>query len=160
MKMKMNLKLVGLTLMMGLLTLQLSAQGGQRPGGRPGGPGRGFQMSEEDVKRRVNDLSENLKLSEDQHKKILDYELEFYTKMQVEREKIRNSGEFDREAMRDRMMKVREERDKKYEEVLSPSQMEKYRELREQRMNQRRQQFQENNSQNSGERPARGRGRN
>jgi len=117
-------------------------------------------MSEEDVKRRVNDLSENLKLSDDQHKKILDYELEFYTKMQVEREKMRNSGEFDRDAMRERMIKVREERDKKYEEVLSPAQMEKYRELREQRMNQRRQQFQESDPQKSGERPTRGRGRN
>jgi hypothetical protein len=117
-------------------------------------------MSEEDIKKRVDDLSTNLELSKDQHKKIMDYEMEFYTRMQVEREKMRNSGDFDREAMRERMTKVREERNKKYEEVLTKDQLEKYKVIQEQRRNEMRQQRQQANPQQDGDRPARGRGRN
>ena len=145
----------GLAFLMSLFTLTLSGQGGQRPGGGPG-PGRGFQMSEEEIKERVDNLSETLEFSEDQHKKILKYEMEFYNKIQVERQKF--SG--DREAMRATMMKIREERDKKYEEVLTKEQMDKFKEIQEQRRNDMRRQYQENNPEGQGDRPARGRGRN
>ncbi len=139
------------------LSSPLLAQPGQ-------GPGRGFQMTEEDIRARVDNLSETLSLSEDQHKKILDYELEFYNKMQIEFQKMRNNpdGPPDREAMRANMQKIREERDQKYAEVLTAEQMEKFRQIQEQRRNEMRRQYQERNPDNqpSDDRPARGRGRN
>lgn len=122
--------------------------------------GRGFQMSEEDIKRQVDDLSQNLTLSQEQHKQLMDYEMEFYTRMQVEMEKMRNNqGDFDREAMRERMMQVRDERNKKYESVLTKDQLDKYNQIQEQRRTEMRRQFEEG-SDNSRERPERGRGRN
>ncbi|MCK5135531.1 MAG: hypothetical protein KAR19_07055 [Bacteroidales bacterium] len=148
MKNYVNLKLTVLAFVMAVFTIQLSGQG-------PGmGPGR--QMSEEDIKERIEDLSDTLKLSEEQHGKILEYELEFYNKRQVERQKFAG----DREAMRAAMMEAREERDKKYAEVLTKVQMEKFKEIQEQRRSQMRRLYQENNSGSDDERPARGRGRN
>lgn len=151
---------------MSLSINQLSGQQG-RPGAGPGngsggGFGRGFQMSEEDIKDRVDNLAETLEFSEDQHKKIMRFELEFYNKMQVERQKRMNNtdGNFDREAMRESMMKAREERDKKYEEVLTKEQLVKFREIQEQRRSEMRQQYQESSPDNQEERPARGRSRN
>ena len=140
---------------MSLFTLTLSGQDGQGPGGGPG-QGRGFQMSEDDINERVDNLSETLKFSKDQHKKILEYELEFYNKIQVERQK--STG--DREAMRASMMQAREERDKKYEEVLTKEQMEKFKEIQEERRSDMRRQYQDNNPEGEDDRPARGRGRN
>jgi hypothetical protein len=160
MKNKMRLQLAIMALMMAALTLQVSAQEGQRGQRSGGGPGRGFQMTEEDIKERVDNLSENLKFSQEQHKKILDYELETYNKMQIERQKMQSQGgDFDREAMRARMREMREERDKKYEEVLTKEQMVKFNEIREQRRNQMRQQYQDRDGDGQGERPQRGRGR-
>jgi len=149
-----KLNAFGLAFLMSLFTLTLSGQGGQGPGGGPG-QGRGFQMSEDDITERVDNLSETLKFSKDQHKKILEYELEFYNKMQVERQKFTG----DREAMRATMMQAREERDKKYEEVLTKEQMEKFKEIQEQRRSDMRRQYQENNPEGENDRPARGRGR-
>jgi Spy/CpxP family protein refolding chaperone len=142
-----------------LFSLPVMAQG---PGGQ--GPGRSFQMTEEDIKARVDNLAENLSLTEDQHQKILDYELEFYNKRQIEFQKMRNNPDAppDREAMRANMQKMREERDQKYAEVLTKEQMEKYRQIQEQRRNEMRRQYQEGNpgGQEPNDRPARGRGRN
>ena len=78
-----------------LFVFQLSAQG-------PGG-GRGFQLTEEDIKERVEQTAKTLDLSEDQHKKILAVEMDFYNKMQIERQKMRNAGgpPPDREEMRE-----------------------------------------------------------
>jgi Spy/CpxP family protein refolding chaperone len=158
-------KVLVLALLMAVSTFQLWAQGPGPDGpGGPGGPGRGFQMTEEDVKQRVDNLAETLDLTEKQHKILLDYELESYTKMQVEFEKFRNQSgpPPDREEMRARMMKLREERDAKYREVLTKDQMAKFEEIQEQRREQMRQQYQQNNPEGEGEqeRPARGRGRN
>jgi Spy/CpxP family protein refolding chaperone len=140
--------------MMLLFVLQLSAQG---PGGR------GFQMTEEDIKLRVESTAKSLELSEDQHKKVLSYELEFYNKTQIEFQKMRNSGgQFDREEMRAKMTKVMEERNAKYEEVLTPDQYKKFTEIQEQRrseMRQQREQQQQNPDDQPAERPQRGRGR-
>lgn len=157
MKHPVNLKLTALAALMVIFTIQLSGQGGQGPGqGQGPGGGRGFQMTEEDIVERVDNLSETLEFSKDQHKKILKYELEFYNKMQVERQKFTG----DREAMRASMMNARDERDKKYEEVLTKDQMAKFNEIREQRRSEMRRQYQENNPGGEGEKPARGRGRN
>ena len=151
-------------LILTLISLPVLAQ---QPGQQGPGPGqgRGFQMTEEDIRARVDNLSETLSLSEDQHKKILDYELEFSNKMQIEFQKMRNNpdGPPDREAMRANMQKFREERDQKYAEVLTREQMEKYRQIQEQRRSEMRQQYQQGTpppGEESGERPARGRGRN
>lgn len=152
-------KLGIMVFVMTLFTINLSAQrpgGGQRPGSGPGGQGRGLRMSEEDIERRVDNLAKTLELTEDQHKKILDHELEFYTKMQIAREK--NSG--NREAMRASMIKARESRDKNYEEVLSADQFKKYKEIEQERINQRRQQNQNRDPQDRSNRPEKGRGRN
>ena len=82
--------------------------------------------------------------------------MDFFNKMQVERQKFTG----DREAMRASMMKARDERDKKYEEVLTKAQMEKFKEIQEQRRSEMRRQYQESNPGGEGEKPARGRGRN
>jgi hypothetical protein len=113
-------------------------------------------MTEEDISERVDNLAETLELTEQQHKKILDFDLEFYTKMQVEREKQMG----DREAMRAAMREARDERNRKYEEVLTREQMDKFIEIQERRREQMRQQRQQNSSGGEGERPARGRSRN
>ena len=151
---------LGLALLLSLFINQLSAQDGQRgqrPGGGPGGMGRGFQLSEEDIKERVDNLGETLEFSKDQHKKVLAFEMEFYNKMQVERQKFTG----DRDAMRAVMTKAREDRDKKYEEVLTKDQMEKYKKIREQRRSDMRRQYQKNNSEGENNaRPERGRSRN
>jgi len=156
MKNLVNLKLSALAFLMGLFTIQLSGQGGQGPGqGQGPGSGRGFRMSEEDIRERVDNLSETLEFSEEQHEKILEFELEFYNIMQVERQKFTG----DSEAMRAVMREARKERDKKYEEVLTKEQMEKFKEIQEQRRSQMRRPYQESNPGSDDERPARGRGR-
>ena len=155
-----KLNLLGLALLLPLFTIQLTAQDGQRgqrPGGGPGGMGRGFQLSEEDIKERVDNLGETLEFSKEQHEKVLEFEMEFYNKMQVERQKFTG----DRDAMRAVMTKAREDRDKKYEEVLTTEQMEKYKKIREQRRSDMRRQYQQNNSEGEDNtRPERGRSRN
>ncbi|MCK4748725.1 MAG: hypothetical protein KAT15_16845 [Bacteroidales bacterium] len=143
-------------------TLQLTAQDPDGGQGRPGGPGRGPQMTEEDIKERVDNLAETLKMSEDQHKKILAVDMEFYNKMQIERQKMRNDGgpPPDREAMRAKMREMRDERNQKYEDVLTPEQYDKFIEIQERRREQMRQQHQQNNPGGEEDRPPRGRGRN
>ena len=149
-----NLKFSLAAAVMILFALQLSAQG-------PGG-GRGFQMSEEDIKENVKTTAETLGLSDDQHKKILAVDMDFYNKMQIERQKMRNAEgpPPDREEMRSKMMKMRDDRNEAYEEVLTADQYKQFIELQEQRRNEMRQQREQNNPDGqSGERPARGRGR-
>jgi len=153
--MKPSVKMGVAAAMMLLGVLQLSAQ-------RPGG-GRGFQMTEEDIKERVESTAKALELSEDQHQQVLSYEMEFYNKRQIEFQKMRNSGgEFDREEMREKMMKIRDERNAKYQEMLTPEQYKKFTEIQEQRrseMRQQREQQQQNPDGQPADRPARGRGR-
>ena len=157
--MKRTLKFAAAASVMLLFVLQLSAQG-------PGGMGRGFQMTEDDIKERVESTAKSLELSDEQHKKVLSIEIESYNKMQIEFQKMRNAGgspgDGDREAMRERMMKMRDDRNTKYEEVLSKEQYVKFTEIQEQRQNEMRQQRQQNNPDGEdqpAERPERGRGR-
>ena len=164
-----KLNVIGLACIMSFCTIQLSGQGGQRPGGGPGGR---FQQTEEDIKERVDNLGNTLEFSDDQHKKILDYEVDFNNRMQIEFQKFRNQSgpPPDREAMRANMMKFREERDKKYKAVLTADQLEKYTVIQEQRRSEMRRQYQENGEGGQrgqdgqpgqgGDRPERGRGRN
>ena len=68
----MNFRIPGLVLVATMFVLNISAQGG---------PGRGFQMTEEDIKERVDNTAQTLKLNDDQHKKALAVEMDFYNKM-------------------------------------------------------------------------------
>ena len=155
MKRAMNFRIPGLVLLATLFVLNISAQGG---------PGRGFQMTEEDIKERVDNTAQTLKLNDEQHKKALAVEMDFYNKMQIEFQKMRNAGgpPTDREAMRAKMMKMRDERNAEYEKILSPDQYKEFIDLQEQRMREMREQRQQSNpggEGGSGERHERGRGR-
>ncbi len=157
MKRALNFKLLGLALLLSISVLNISAQG-------PGGGGRRFQMTEEDIKERVATTAETLKLNEEQQKKILAVEMDFNNKMQIEFQKMGNAGgpPADREAMREKMTKMRDERNAQYEEVLSPEQYKQFIDMQEQRMREMREQRQQNNPDGEGaqeERPERGRGR-
>ena len=127
----------------------------QRPGmGQGQGPGRGqnWQWTEDDVKQRVNRLSQALDLNENQEKKVLDFEMEQYKKNQVDMQKHRG----DREKMREIMTNQRELRDKKYGEVLTEEQYKKYKQNQQERMQNRRP---EDRPQPQGTRTDRGRNR-
>jgi len=76
---------------------------------------------------------------------------------------MRNEGAppTDREAMRAKMMKMRDDRNAQYEEILSPEQYKQFIDIQEQRMRDMREQRQQSNPDGGGgdtERPARGRG--
>ena len=150
-----NFRILGLALLLSLFTLGVFAQGG---------PGRGFQMTEEDIKERVANNAETLKMNDAQHKKALAVEMDFYNKMQIERQKMRNAGgpPTDREAMRAKMMKMRDDRNAQYEEILTPDQYKQFIDIQEQRQREMREQRQQSNPGGEGdgsERSERGRGR-
>lgn len=157
MKNYLNLKMMGLTLLISLFGLNISAQG-------PGG-GRGFQMTEEDIKEQSGNTAKTLGLTDEQAKKTLAADMDFYNKMQIERQKMSSAGgppaDGDRQAMRDKMMKMRDDRNAEYEKVLTPEQYKKFIEIQEQRRNEMREQRQESNPEGEGgEKSERGRGRN
>ena len=154
MKIVTSFRSIGLALLVSLFALNISAQG----------PGHGFQMTEEDIKNRVDNTAQTLKLNDEQHKKVLAVEMDFSNKMQIEFQKMRNAGgpPTDREAMREKMMKMRDDRNAQYEAVLTPDQYKQFIDLQEQRMREMREQRQQANPDGEGseeERPARGRGR-
>ncbi len=156
MKQNVNFKLAGFVLLIALFSLNISAQG-------PGGPGGGPPMTEEDIKENAKKTAETLGLSDDQYKKILAIDMDFYNKMQIERQKMMNMErtEENRDAMRSKMMKMRDDRNKQYEEVLTPEQYEKFIEIQEQRRSEMQKQRQEGNPDSTQTaKPERGRGRN
>lgn len=146
--------IIGLTILLSMFALNSSAQG----------PGRGFQMTEEDIKTRVASTAETLKMNEEQEKKALAVEMDFYNKMQIEFQKMRNQGgpPADREAMREKMMKMRDDRNAEYKAILSPEQYKQFTDLQEQRMREMREQREQSNPGGQGGdtiRSERGRGR-
>ncbi|MEA3461479.1 MAG: hypothetical protein U9R49_06335 [Bacteroidota bacterium] len=150
-----NFRILGLALLCSFFVLNLSAQRGS---------GRGFQMTEEDIKERVESFAKTLEMNEDQHKKALAVEMDFYNKRQIERQKMMNAGgpPTDREAMRAKMMKMRDERNAQYEDILSADQYKKFIDIQEQRQREMREQRQQSNPDGEGgdsERSERGRGR-
>jgi len=133
----------------------------------PGGPGRGFQMTEDDIKENADNTAKTLGLTAEQGKKVLAIDMDFYNKMQIERQKMMSAGgppaDVDREAMREKFTKMRDDRNAQYEAVLTADQYKKYLEVQEQRQSEMRQQYQQSNPNGAGEGeapPARGRGRN
>ncbi len=154
MKRVVNFKSIGLALLVSLFALNISAQG----------PGRGFQMTEEDIKENVDNAAKTLKLNDEQHKKVLAVEMDFYNKMQIEFQKMRNQGgpPTDREAMREKMMKMRDDRNAEYKAILSPEQYKQFIDTQEQRMREMREQRQQSSPEGEGSdtvRSERGRGR-
>ena len=102
------------------------------------GPGGRRQFTEEDVRQRVDRIADSLDLTTEQEGKILDIELTYFKKNQEMRENF-DPETGDREAMREYMMKQREERMDKYAKVLTPEQMEQYTQMMERmRQNMRR----------------------
>jgi hypothetical protein len=155
MKRVVNFKMMGLALLIFLFGMNIMAQGG---------PGRGFQMTEEDIKERVANNAETLKMNDEQHKKVLAVEMDFYNKMQIERQKMMNAGgpPTDREAMREKMMKMRDDRNAEYEVILNAEQYKQFIDLQEQRQREMREQRQQSDPDGEGdntERSERGRGR-
>jgi Spy/CpxP family protein refolding chaperone len=149
-----TIRTAGLALLISFAALHLSAQ-------RPGGPGRGMQMTEEDIKERVDHLANTLELTEEQHEKALAIDMDFFNKMQIEGQKMRNMERTpeNRDAMREKMMKMRDERNGEYEAILTPEQYKQFIELEEARREQMRK-LREQQREGEGEsRPSRGRGR-
>lgn len=162
MKQKVTMKLVGFAILSLLLSMNISVQGQGGQGGQ-GGPGRGQQMSEDDIKERSEATAKTLGLNEKQQEKILALDMDFYNKMQIERQKMRNMErtEETRNVMREKMTKMNDERNKQYKEVLTPEQYKKFIEIQEQRRDEMRQQRQQSNPDGGqGAPPERGRGRN
>ena len=86
---------------------------------------------EEFAKRQTAQLKEELGLDEVQEKKVYELNLESIKKMSVLREKMRDGGGF--EGMREKMMEIREDQNKKMKEILSEKQWTKYEKYQEER---------------------------
>ena len=143
-----NLKTTTLLMFFALFSIPSFAQPGSGQG-----QGRGRQMTEENVIERVQRTADSLDLTDAQEKKVLEFEMEFFRKNQ----EVRENFDFetgDREAMREFMMKQREEREAKYAEVLTEEQLKKYQQMMDRRQEQMRQRMEED----SGEQRGRGRG--
>jgi len=142
-RMKNLLKLRILAGIIGLMicTFPLYSQQGQGQGqGQDRGQGFRGQMSEEDIKERVENTATTLELTEEQKKKVLKVELDFYNKRQSMRS---NTGgrpsEAEMATMRASMQEARQKVDDEYAKVLTEAQMAKYNKL----MEERRQRMQE-----------------
>ena len=98
--------------------------------------GMGNFDPKEMAKRQTEELTKTLDLNKDQQKKVLDLNLKQAEKMQAMREEMRNGGG-DREAMRGKMMQLREEQNKEMKKVLTESQYKKYEKYLEERRNMR-----------------------
>lgn len=148
MKNLINLKSALVVAFFAVTSMPLLAQQGDRD--RPAPPQR-QAMTEASVKERTIKLSENLGCTDDQQKKLLDFELAQFKANQAQREKF----EGDREAMRSYMQEQRKLRDEKYAEILTPDQLKKYNQMMEERRQQR-----SSGSQSSEGQRSRGRGGN
>jgi Spy/CpxP family protein refolding chaperone len=141
-----NLKAAALFVFLLIFSIPTFAQPGGGQGGRR-------QMTEEDVKERVKRTADSLDLTSEQEKKILAIELEYFEKNREMRENF-DPETGDREAMREFMMKQREEREEKYAKILTDKQWEKYQIM----MDRRRQQMRQRQEENSDGQRGRGRG--
>jgi hypothetical protein len=148
MKNLVNLKAAILFVFVVTVSIPSLAQPGRGQGGRR-------QFTEEDIKQRVSRMADSLNMTAEQEKKILDIELAYFKKNQEIRENF-DPETGDREAMREYMMKQREERNGKYAEVLTDMQMEKYLEMGERRRQSMRRRMEEDSE---GRGRGRGRGR-
>ena len=86
---------------------------------------------EQFAKRQTAQLKEELGLDEVQEKKVYELNLESIKKMSVLREKMRDGDGF--EGMREKMMEIREDQNKKMKEILTEKQWTKYEKFQEER---------------------------
>ncbi|QIA08700.1 hypothetical protein [Draconibacterium halophilum] len=122
-------------------TLLMSCNNGsnnsqQLPFGRGGGMGPGNFDPQAMVDRQIEDMDENLDLSNEQEEKIREIMEESFENMAAMREEMQNSGA-GFEGMREQMQKSREEQNKKMKAVLSEEQWEKYQVMQEERRERR-----------------------
>ena len=89
-------------------------------------PGGGRMNPEERAKRQTEELTEKLDLSKDQAKKVEAINLKYAKKMGDMFRDMRDSGNMDREAMREKMGALREEQNKEMQKVLDKDQMKEY----------------------------------
>lgn len=115
----MTMKKFGITLM--LLSL-ISAMSISQP--------RDFDP-EDFAKRQTAQLKEELDLNKEQEKKVYELNLASIKKMNKLREEMQSGSGF--EGMREKMMEIREEQNKKMKEILSEKQWPKYEKYQEER---------------------------
>ncbi len=99
-------------LLFSVITYANAQQGGGRMGGTP----------EERAKKMVDMLAEKLKLSDDQKTKVT----AIYTEQGTAMAKIREEANGDRDAMREKSMKLRKETDEKVTALLTDDQKTAY----------------------------------
>ncbi len=88
------------------------------------------------AKRQTDELTEVLDLNKDQQKKVLELNTEAGEKMSAMRGEMMNGGG-DREAMREKMTKIREDQNKEMKKILTEDQYKKYEKYLEERRSQR-----------------------
>lgn len=84
------------------------------------------------AKRQTEELTKQLDLNKDQQKKVLELNEKYANKMS----EMRNGGG-DREAMREKMTKMREEQNKEMKKILTEDQYKKYEKYLEERRSRR-----------------------
>ncbi|MCF8381739.1 MAG: hypothetical protein K9H49_19355 [Bacteroidales bacterium] len=132
MKNSINFRSTTIILLLALSAVPLVAQPPSRQG-QGQEQGQRQPVTEASVKERVIKLSKTLECTDEQQKKLLEYEVAQYKTGQKEREKFAG----DREAMQSYMQEQRKLREKKYEEILTPEQLKKYNQMMEERRQQR-----------------------
>ena len=97
--------------------------------------GMGNFDPKEMAKRQTDELTKTLDLNKDQEKKVLDLNLKNAEQMSALREEMSGGG--DREAMREKMTKIREEQTAEMKKILTESQFKKYEKYLEERRSMR-----------------------
>ena len=88
------------------------------------------------AKRQTEELTKVLDLNKDQQKKVLELNTEAGEKMSAMRNDMMSGGG-DREALREKMMKIREDQNKEMKKILTEEQYKKYEKYLEERRSQR-----------------------
>jgi periplasmic protein CpxP/Spy len=98
--------------------------------------GSGNFDPKEMAKRQTEQLTEELDLNKDQQKKVLELNEKYSEKMSAMFQDMRSGGG-DREAMREKMGKMREEQNKEMKKILTEDQYKKYEKYLEERRSRR-----------------------
>lgn len=98
-------------------------------------PGGQRMSAEERAKTQTAELKEKLGLDKAQEKKVYDLNIEAGKKMAAMREGMQGGG--DRDAMREKMTKMREDQNKEMKKILTEAQYKKYEKYLEERRSQR-----------------------
>ena len=113
-----------IAILLGLFTFSVNAQEGQGNGQK-----QRKELTEDDINKKVERLSEKLLLSEEQKAEILAFELIEYNSMKTARVEFAD----DHDGMKNHKRISRANRDKEYNETLTAEQFVKWEELKAQR---------------------------